>query len=118
MHLKNTKEFIKKLESEGELKRVSAKVDPVLEITEIADRISKTHGPALLFEHIKGSSFPLIINAFGSFRRMAMALGCDSFDDISRRIESLIKIKPPESFTQKLKCSLISKRCRMLHQKK
>ena len=79
MHLKNTKEFIKKLESEGELKRILTEVDPVLEITEIADRISKAHGPALLFENIKGSPFPLIINAFGSFKRMAMALGCDSF---------------------------------------
>jgi len=106
MFLKNTKEFIKKLESEGQLKRISAEVDPVLEVTEIADRISKTHGPALLFENIKGSVFPLIINAFGSFRRMEMALGCDSFDDISRRIESLIKIKPPGSFTQKIKMLL------------
>ncbi|HUT43926.1 MAG TPA: menaquinone biosynthesis decarboxylase, partial [Desulfobacterales bacterium] len=106
MPLKNTKEFIKKLESEGELKRISAEVDPVLEVTEIADRISKTHGPALLFENIKGSPFPLIINAFGSFRRMEMALGCDSFDDIARRIESLIKMKPPGSFTQKIKMLL------------
>ena len=106
MPLKNTKEFIKKLESEGELKRISIEVDPVLEVTEIADRISKTHGPALLFENIKGSPFPLIINAFGSFRRMEMALGCDSFDDIGRRIESLIKIKPPGSFTEKIKMLL------------
>ena len=106
MPLKNTKEFIKKLESEDELRRISAEVDPVLEVTEIADRISKTHGPALLFEKVKGSVFPLIINAFGSFRRMEMALGCDSFDDIGRRIESLIKMKPPGSFTQKIKMLL------------
>ena len=99
VHLKNTQEFIKKLESEGELKRISAEVDPVLEVTEIADRISKTHGSALLFENVKGSEFPLMINAFGSFRRMEMALGCDSIDDIGRRIESLIKIKPHQAYT-------------------
>ena len=103
MPLKNTQEFIKILESEGELKRISAEVDPVLEVTEITDRVSKTNGPALLFENIKGTSFPLMINAFGSFRRMEMALGCDSFDDIGRRIESLVQIRPPGSFTQKIR---------------
>ena len=103
MPLKNTQEFIKKLESEGELKRISAEVDPVLEVTEIADRMSKTNGPALLFENIKGASFPVMINAFGSFRRMEMALGCNSFDDIGRRIESLIKIRPPGTFAQKIR---------------
>jgi 4-hydroxy-3-polyprenylbenzoate decarboxylase len=103
MPFKNTREFIKKLESENELKRISAEVDSVLEVTEIADRMSKTHGPALLFEKIKGSTFPLLINAFGSFGRMKMALGCDSFGDIGRRIEALIKIRPPGSFTQKIK---------------
>ena len=103
MALKNTQEFIKKLESGGELKRISSEVDPVLEVTEITDRMSKTNGPALLFENVKGSSFPLMINAFGSFGRMEMALGCDSFDTIGRRIESLIKIKPPGSLTQKIR---------------
>jgi len=106
MAINNMKEFIKKLDSEGELKRVYAQVDPILEIAEIADRMSKTQGPALLFENVKGSSFPLIINAFGSFRRMKMALGCDSFDDIGQRIESFIKMKPPGSFTQKIKMLL------------
>jgi len=103
MAIKNTQEFIKNLESEGELKRISAEVDPVLEVTEITDRMSKTDGPALLFENVRGSSFPLMINAFGSFRRMEMALGSDSFDNIGRRIESLIKIKPPGSLTQKIR---------------
>ena len=85
MSYKNIQGFIRKLESENELKRISAEVDSVLEVTEIADRMSKIYGPALLFEKIKGSTFPLLINAFGSFRRMQMALGCDSFDDIGRR---------------------------------
>ncbi len=103
MVFKNLQAFIKELESIGELKRISAEVDPVLEITEIADRISKDNGPALLFEHVKGSGFPLLINAFGSFKRMQMAINCDSFEEIAARIETHLKIKPPESFKDKIK---------------
>lgn len=103
MPYKNTQEFIQKLEAAGELHRISVEVDPYLEITEIADRTSKSHGSALLFENTKGFAFPLLINAFGSFKRMQMVFGGHSFDDIGRRIESLIKIKPPGSFTQKIK---------------
>jgi 4-hydroxy-3-polyprenylbenzoate decarboxylase len=61
MALKNTQEFIKKLESEGELKRISAQIDPVLEVTEIADRMSKTNGPAL-----RWSASPSMISAVAS----------------------------------------------------
>ncbi len=75
----------------------------MLEITEIADRISKSHGPAILFERVKGSSFPLLINAFGSYERMRMALHCDSFDQIGGRLESLLKFQPPASLLDKLK---------------
>ena len=83
MSYKNLKEFITALDKAGELKRVSIEVDPYLEITEIADRMSKTYGPAILFENTKNSSFPLLINAFGSFKRMEMALNCKSLDDIA-----------------------------------
>ena len=86
---KNLQEFIKKLESADQLLRISVDVDSELEITEIADRVSKANGPALLFENIKGSQFPLLINAFGSYKRMQMALMCDSFDDIAAKIEAL-----------------------------
>ena len=95
MPYKNLKEFIKTLEEKGELKRITAEVDPELEITEIADRVSKAGGPALLFEKVKGSEFPVLINAFGSYRRMELALNCGSFDEIAKRIESLVKIQPP-----------------------
>src|SRR5262249_56176444 len=67
--------FLEELEAEGELVRVKAEVDPILEIAEITDRISKAHGPALLFENVRGSRFPLTINVLGSERRMAKALG-------------------------------------------
>ena len=109
MSFKNLKEFIAALEKAGELKRVSAQVDPYLEITEIADRMSKTNGPAILFENVKNSSFPLLINAFGNFKRMEMALNCKSFDDIGSRIESLIKIQPPSGLLEKIKMLLTLK---------
>src|SRR5688572_10791534 len=72
--------FITALERAGELKRIGLEVDPILEISEIADRVSKRAGPALLFENVRGSRMPLIINAFGSARRMAMALGVESVE--------------------------------------
>ncbi len=72
--------FIAALEKADELIRISTFTDPVLEITEIADRITKSGGKALLFEN-NGTNFPLLINAFGSDRRIAMATGRDSFDE-------------------------------------
>ena len=102
MSHKNLQQFIRKMESAGELLRISAEVDPELEVTEITDRVSKAHGPALLFEHVKGSSFPLLINAFGSYKRMQMALMCESFDEIAGRIESHLKIRPPRSLKEKI----------------
>jgi len=99
---KNIRQFIKILETAGELSRISSEVHPELEITEIADRVSKAHGPALLFENVKGSSFPLLINAFGSYRRMQMALMCDSFDEIAQRIDSQLKVRPPKSLKEKI----------------
>ena len=103
MPYKNLKKFIEQLEASGELHRISAEVDPVLEISEIADRISKSCGPALLFEKVKGFSYPLLINAFGSYKRMQLALSCNSFDEIATRLKYIIKMRPPEGFVQKIK---------------
>jgi len=83
-------DFISYIESRGELKRISALVDPILEITEIADRIMKNQGPALLFEHVKGSKWPVLINAMGSERRMAWAFGAESLDQKADEISGLI----------------------------
>ena len=95
-------EFVRKLEAAGELKRLSVEVDPVLEATEIADREMKAPngGKALLFEKCKGAQFPMLINAYGSTRRMAMALGVDDVEDIARELEGLLKAKPPTSFRE------------------
>ena len=100
---KDLRDFIAKLEEEGELKRIQLPVDPVLEISEIADRVSKKMGPALLFENPKGSSHPLLINAFGSYRRMSLALGVESLDEIAERMDLLLEIKTPDGLLEKLK---------------
>ena len=96
------RDFVAKLEAAGELKRIPVEVDPVLEITEIADREMKSPsgGKALLFEKCKGSSFPLVINAYGSHKRMAMALGVGDIEEIAAELESLLKTKPPTSFKE------------------
>jgi 4-hydroxy-3-polyprenylbenzoate decarboxylase len=65
------REFIEFLENKKELIRIKSEVDPILEVTEITDRISKKQGPALLFEKVKGSPYPIAINLFGSYQRRA-----------------------------------------------
>ncbi len=103
MSYKNLSEYINFLKSRGEIHVISTEVDPVLEITEINDRVVKQEGPALLFERVKGSPFPLLINAFGSHDRMLGALGVTSYKEITDRMEIFTELKPPVSFIDKLK---------------
>ncbi|HEV8061530.1 MAG TPA: menaquinone biosynthesis decarboxylase [Gemmataceae bacterium] len=95
--------FLEDLESIGELRRIKTPVDPVLEIAEIADRVSKARGPALLFENVKGSRFPLAINVLGSEKRMAKALGVTDLEEVATRIAELVKPDIPDSFLGKMK---------------
>lgn len=97
------RDFISRLERDSELIRVKHRVSPELEITEIADRMVKRGGPALLFENVEGSEAPVLINHFGSMRRMATALGVESVEEIAREIESLIASEAPGSFLEKLR---------------
>ncbi|MBI4666032.1 MAG: menaquinone biosynthesis decarboxylase [Nitrospinae bacterium] len=92
------------LEQMGELVRISEKVSPELEITEITDRVSKMPGggKALLFENVEGSSMPVLINAFGSRKRMAASLGVDDVEKIAAGLDWLIKMKAPETWQEKL----------------
>ncbi len=92
MAYKDLPEFISTLEERHELKRISCEVDRNLEITEITDRVVKAAGPALLFERIAGSPYPLLINAFGSPARVVLALGVNSLDEIAARIVELIDL--------------------------
>jgi len=95
--------FIACLESEDELLRIKSFVDPVLEITEITDRITKSDGKALLFENTGG--FPLLINAFGSAKRMALALGRKDLDDAAGEITELFNdlTGPKQGFFEKIR---------------
>lgn len=113
--------FVTALDEAGQLRRVSTQVDPVLEITEIADRVSKSPaagdasppptdpvhgglgGSGLFFENVKGSSIPLAINLYGSYQRMRMALGCDSFEQLAERVRQLIKPEMPATLLAKMK---------------
>lgn len=103
MGYKNLEEFIKELEANDELIRIKAEVDPELEITEITDRISKDYGPALLFENVKGSDFPVLINAMGSYERMSMALGVSTLDDIGDGIGEFIDMSNYLGLMKKIK---------------
>jgi len=112
MSFDDLRQWIAALDRAGELKKIKTEVDPILEITEIADRVSKgaakkygrPGGPALLFENVKGANgVPVLINQFGSERRMQMALGVDSLDEIAERIRQLLNMKSPEGFLEKLK---------------
>ena len=102
MGFKNLGEFLKVLREEGELVEVKAPVDPVLEVTEIYDRVVKQEGPALLFSNVRGSSMPLVINLFGSPKRMSMALGVKTISEIAERIHSFLDLKPPRGLLEKL----------------
>jgi 4-hydroxy-3-polyprenylbenzoate decarboxylase len=105
MTYESLKEFITRLESEGELVRITEPVSPILEIAEITDRVSKSPdgGQALLFENVEGSAMPVLINAFGSWRRIRMALGVSSLENIAREIERYLKIAPPATLIDKAK---------------
>ena len=104
------REFVKRLEKEGELKRVKAEVDPVLEIAEVVQRAQALPGPngnpggmALLFEKTKGSRYPLLINAFGSVRRMELAFDVEKLDDVAGRIRGFLDMQTPQGLFDKLK---------------
>lgn len=106
MAYRDLQQFIERLDKEGELLRIKAYVDPKLEIAEITDRISKLPGggKALLFENT-GYPFPVLMNAYGSEKRMCMALGVQQLDDVAREIEGLFKLlsSPKESLLDKLR---------------
>ena len=105
MAFKNLREFLDLLEERDELRRIRVEVDPHLEITEIADRVMKAGGPALLFENVRGSDIPLAINLLGSQQRMTWALGMTEWSELERRLDDLLSMAmgpPPKSLLGKL----------------
>jgi 4-hydroxy-3-polyprenylbenzoate decarboxylase len=105
------RQWIAALDRAGELKRIQTEADPILEIAEITDRVSKGQdskgaagGPALLFQNCKGHpGAQLLINQFGSNARMKMAMGVNSYDEIAARIRMFMDMKSPQGFLDKLK---------------
>src|ERR1051325_6790646 len=95
--------WIALLEREGELVRIAAEVDPDLEITEINDRVVKDGGPALLFENVKGSKLPLLINQFGTERQMCLAFGVERLDDVGARLEEVLELPAPQGLMDKVR---------------
>jgi 4-hydroxy-3-polyprenylbenzoate decarboxylase len=95
--------WIALLEREGELVRIAAEVDPYLEITEIVDRTVKGGGPALLFENVKGAQHQLLINQFGTERRMCMAFDAPSLDSVAARLSDVLEMQPPQGLVEKVR---------------
>ncbi len=96
-------DFLKRLEKLGELKRIKEPVSPELEITEITDRVCKMHGPALFFENVPGYKMPVLMNAFGSFKRMSLALEVPNLDSLGQEILDFIEAEAPDTLIKKLK---------------
>lgn len=106
----NLPDFLTHLQDKGELRRIPIEVNPQLEVTEIVDRVCKQPmgGPALMFERVKGSPLPLVINLLGTPRRIYSALGASSIEEIQDRLAGSLKSEAPESWYQKLKLGSVS----------
>ncbi len=102
MPYEDLREFIERLESEGELARIKREISPILEMSEIATRVVKAGGKALLFENPKGYDIPVLMNTFGTERRMKLALEVQRFEEIGERMISALKFRP-SSLTDALK---------------
>ncbi len=105
MAFKDLRAFINKLDETGELARITSQVNPYLEISEITNRISKgssEKNKALLFETVLGYQIPVLINTLGSYKRMSLALGVNSFKEIASRIEKFLDKKVPDTLLGKL----------------
>ena len=96
MKYRDLRDFIQLLEQQGELKRISAEVDPYLEMTEISDRTLRKKGPALLFENPKGFDTPVLTNLFGTPRRVALGMGQDNVSALKEVGQLLAYLKEPD----------------------
>ncbi len=102
MPYKDLQDFLKHLDQNGEIRRIDAELDPYLEIAEVTDRVSKKFGPALLFQKVKGSKFPVLTNMYGSYKRMNMALDSENLDELGERIHEYLEIERPDGIIKKL----------------
>lgn len=103
MPVRDLREWIETLRREGELVEIDAEVDPYLEMTQIVDRTVKAGGPALLFRNPKGSKHPVLINQFGTERRMCLGFGTPTLDHVAKKLEDVLEMQPPQGLVQKVK---------------
>ena len=105
MPYKNLREFVKDLERKGELVRIKEPLSPILEVTEVIDRVSKLPGggKALLFEKVEGYDIPVVANLYGSESRIKLALGYERLEDIGWKLYRILRPEVPQTFLDKLK---------------
>lgn len=103
MATRDLRRYLSELERAGELRRIGVEVSAELEITEIADRVVKREGPALLFENVTGSEMPVAINLFGSVKRVMRALGIGSWEEWTERVNVFLEPKMPTSLLDKVR---------------
>lgn len=103
MPFNNLQEFIERLFKEREIVRIKEEVSSELEITAITDRVVKRGGPALLFERVKGHRIPVVTNLFGSFKRLSLAFGVESIEELVERVQAFFEIKEAEGILGKLR---------------
>ena len=96
MKYRDLRDFIELLEQQGELKRITAEVDPYLEMTEISDRTLRKKGPALLFENPKGFDTPVLTNLFGTPKRVALGMGQENVSALKEVGQLLAYLKEPD----------------------
>ena len=103
--MKDLRQFIETLESIGELVRIKEKLSPILEITEVIDRVCKMEGggKALLFENVEGYDIPIVANVYGSEKRIKLALGYENLEDIGWKLYRILRPEVPKTFLEKLK---------------
>jgi 4-hydroxy-3-polyprenylbenzoate decarboxylase len=104
VHFEDLREFVESLEKLDQLKRITTRVSVDLEIAEILRRVMyKNEGPAVLFENVEGYKIPVLGNAFGSLRRLKIALDMENFEEIGERMSALTRLKIPQGFLNKFK---------------
>ena len=103
MPFESLRDFLEALEKAGEVRRIKSEVSPDLEIAEILRRVMYAKGPAILFENVEGSEMPVLGNAFGSMRRMEIALDTKNFESLGTRLTELLSREIPTSVLAKLR---------------
>ncbi len=103
MSFESLQEYVKALEDSNQLKHIKSEVSVDLELAEILRRLTYNNGPAVIFENVKGYNMPVLGNAFGTMKRLELALGTDNFEQIGEMIVGLSKMELPTGILDKLK---------------